>query len=291
MRRTARFEPGRFQVHLLLGGGARALTVDMASSADEIRHRHKLGAHAARVAAEATLAGLLMSAHAKGEERVTLQVQAEAPPFSAFVDVRSDGSYRSRLSPRVLPAFTTFRGMIFVQKHDHERVLYQGVAPIEDTSFQGALQGYLVRSQQTLGKVRIGAGLGRGGHIAFATGLLVEKLPGLEDLAFQEALRGLEDRPIQELAREMEGGTLLGHSLETLEEREVRFLCTCSREKARGMLMGLGLPELAELREESGEGEMTCHFCGEVYRFPGDELDVMLDELRAEGRPPASEAP
>jgi molecular chaperone Hsp33 len=57
------------------------------------------------------------------------------------------------------------------------------------------------------------------------------------------------------------------------------------------MLMGLGLPELAELREESGEGEMTCHFCGEVYRFPGDELDVMLDELRAEGRPPASEAP
>ena len=51
-----------------------------------------------------------------------------------------------------------------------------------------------------------------------------------------------------------------------------RFACTCSRERVRGMLLGLGREESDSLIAERGLVEVGCDFCGVQYRF--DAVDV-----------------
>ena len=76
--------PGRFAVALALGGHARVMVAVVTAQADEVRERHKLDRAATVLAAEGLVASVLLSAHIKGEERMTVQVASEKPPF-AFI--------------------------------------------------------------------------------------------------------------------------------------------------------------------------------------------------------------
>jgi molecular chaperone Hsp33 len=63
-----------------------------------------------------------------------------------------------------------------------------------------------------------------------------------------------------------------------------RFACSCSRERVRRMLVGLGAQESESLVAERGHVEVGCEFCGQQYRF--DAVDV--GEMFA---PPAAQVP
>lgn len=74
--------------------------------------------------------------------------------------------------------------------------------------------------------------------------------------------------------------------LRVFEPLSPRFACTCSRERVRGMMRGLGREEIDSIVVERGEVEIGCEFCGVQYRF--DAVDV--GELFTPGRdqPPGS---
>jgi molecular chaperone Hsp33 len=223
-----------------------------------------------------------MSAYIKGEERITLQVQMAEPRFALIVDVNADGSSRGRFTPSRIPRSRPLVGAIMVIKHDAERELYRGVAPVEDTDFQGALQAYLVRSQQSVGIVLIEASLGPGGAVEAARGLLVEKLPDQDTAVFHDLFGGLAEA---DLARVLEGaaaGELWGFPLQVLDTRELRFACTCSRERSLDILRGLGVEELRAVLSEQGQAELTCNFCMEVYAFDGDALRALISQLNSQ---------
>jgi molecular chaperone Hsp33 len=280
--------PGRFTSYLAFDEQIRVLVTDVAGAADETRLRHTLRPEAARVAAEGVVSAMLMSAHIKGGERVTLQVEGEKPLFALHVDVASTGSLRARLTPASLyplgsatpPVLT---GMVMVTKHDQDRVLYKGVAPIEEQTFESAMQGYLVKSQQTEGTVRLHARIDASGAVAYAAGILVEKMPGFESSEFQDAIAELARRPVAELVDESLEGTLGGLDLHLLESREVLFRCTCSKERARDILASLGADDLGKLLEERGKADLSCHFCREVYTFGKEEVLAILAGLGGAG--------
>jgi molecular chaperone Hsp33 len=256
--------------------GVRVLAVDATTAADEVRWRHGLGPAAARMAAEGVVAAQLMSAWIKGEQRVTLQVQAERPRFALIADVEADGAMRGRFTPAEIPDGGTFRGAVLVIKHDAERELYRGIAPVEDCGFEGALQGYLVRSQQSVGIVRIAAEVDERG----ALGLLVEKLPDQDEGVFHDLFDDLAGADLPAVIRRIEGGDLWGFPVRTLELRAVGFRCRCTREKSAGILQALGAEELRSLLAEQGGAEITCNFCREVYRFDEAALRGLIAAVR-----------
>jgi molecular chaperone Hsp33 len=273
--------PGRFSSYLALDGQIRVLVADVLSAAEETRVRHDLQPEAARVAAEGIVSAMLMSAHIKGNERVTLQVQGEKPRFALLVDVAASGDVRARLNPAALPPLDAatppvLQGMVMVTKHDLDRVLYKGVAPIEKQTFEEAMQGYLVKSQQTEGLIRLFARIGPNGTVVFAAGLLVEKMPGLESAEFQEAIAGVARSPVPALLDENLEGSLGGLTLEPMDERQVSFRCSCSREKSRDILASLGADDLGRLLEERGQAELLCHFCRERYIFERAAVEEIL---------------
>ena len=75
--------------------------------------------------------------------------------------------------------------------------------------------------------------------------------------------------------------------LRRFEPLSPRFACSCSRERVRSMLRGLGLEEVQSILAERGDVEIGCEFCGTQYRFDavdvGDVFTPLADRLPGSG--------
>lgn len=124
-----------------------------------------------------------------------------------------------------------------------------------------------------------------------AAGLLIQRLPvegeGNLERAQREDEIGINEafNRIAHLAATLTREELLTLDANTLLRRlfweedvrrfeplSPRFACTCSRERVRNMLAGLGREEVEGIIAERGEVEVGCDFCGTQYRF--DPVDV-----------------
>ena len=87
--------------------------------------------------------------------------------------------------------------------------------------------------------------------------------------------RGLSNKEIADIA-------LDGIPYDLFDELEVEYRCTCERERIAAALHALGRDELERmLAEQRAEGkpdelEVNCHFCGASYHFPRAELEALF---------------
>lgn len=280
--------PGRFVAALGNEGRVRVMAVVVDGPAEEMRARHALDGEAATIAAEGVVASVLLAAHVKGQERLTVDLRTERPPFVFTADVDGDGSVRARFRPQHLPPLGRhFSGMISVMKSLGRKELYRGVADVRRERWEGALQRYLVTSQQVDARVRIQADLNAKGEVAFAAGLLVERMPDLPVDEFAALYDGPLRSDFRELMTGFAFGQLAGSAVEVLGARDIRFRCSCSRPRVVAMLRSLGRDEVQGLLEEQGRAEVTCHYCNERYEIAGDELRAMVARMdaKAAGQP------
>jgi molecular chaperone Hsp33 len=289
---------GAFVVGLAFEGQARIMAVVADGPAEEVRTRHALAPAAALVAAEGLVASLLLSAHVKGEERLTVHAESAAPRFSFVADVNGNGTVRARFRPEELLADTrarrmrgtddpvvlpgqrdmearTFTGMLSVLKSLGPKELYRGVAEVQAERFEGALERYLTASQQVDGRVRIEAALSDDGRVVFAAGLLVERLPHMPREAFDDLVGAALADDFRELMTAFAFGQLAGSPVEVLGSQSIVFQCTCSRERVLGMLRSLGSEELRSMLAEQGRADVTCHFCNTAYAVDRPELEAL----------------
>lgn len=279
--------PGRFAVALALNGHARVLVAVIPDQAEELRVRHNLDRAATVLAAEGLVASLLLSAHIKGEERMTVQVASEKPPFSFTADVDAAGVLRARFTPAqgIMPV-KKFTGMLLAMKSLGQHEIYRGVSPVMDETFEQALGRFLTQSQQTDARVRVLCRLDKRGHVRFAAGLFVERMPGASAeefaAAFDETMApgtgsaAKQQTDFEKLINDFAMGQLAGAPVELLGFQDFLFRCSCTQERVGGMLRALGLEELRSIREEQGRAEVTCNYCNERYEFDGPALDTMM---------------
>jgi len=275
---------GRFVSALACEGRVRVMVVSAAGPAEELRQRHGLSGHAAAVAAEGLVASLLLSAHVKGEERLTVNVRAQRPDFAFLADVNGDGTLRARFTPArfgplVGTLTPTFSGIMSVLKSLGPKELYKGVAEVKRERFAGALQRYLTSSQQVDGRVRIQAELDEAGRVVFAAGLLVERLPDFPPEEFAERFNDTLGGDFRDIMDDFAFGQLAGGPVEVLGGRAVRYACTCSQERVVGMLKALGHAEVASILAEQGRAEINCHYCNTDYVVDAEGLGAILLEL------------
>jgi len=276
---------------LTADGAVRFLAVEARHLVRHTAIAHGLGGDAARTAGEATIAALLMSAWIKGEERVTLQIQAERPRFAFMGEADADGNIRARLTPPRLRARSEDRidGLLMAIKADASRELYRGMTPLEGQTIERALVEHLSSSDQVDTLLRIQVKTDEAGAIQTAGGLLVERLPDhpeqptLDPEAFQAAFGGIPSQDIGELHTALAFGQIQGQSIELLENRVLKWQCRCSDGKVRSMLRSLGVTELAGIRDELGEAEVTCHFCNERRVVDSAGLDQLIADIAAAG--------
>lgn len=268
------YPPGRMVVALGCGGGVRLLSVSLPGPANELATRHNLGPAARKRAAEGLIATALLSAHIKGDERLSVDFQITSPPSAAVYEVHGDGTLRGRFRPEHLADQSRLFGFLSVSKSWGKRELYRGIAQVDGETVEGALQRFLVESQQVNARVALVADLGPEGTIEYADGCLIERLPQLDPEAFA-ALTAPLAQNAKRVMDELALGAFAGQAIEVIGDTELQFRCGCSREKVTAMIRSLGRVEIALMIEEQGGAEVICHFCNEARRYDAAELEAL----------------
>jgi len=288
-----------------------------------LRRRQTVGEHAPEVRlllGEMAAAGVLMQANIKFNGALVLQVFGDGPVKLAVVEVQPDFSFRATASVvGDVPAGAQLEALLNVHGQGRCAITldpkdrfpgqqpYQGVVPLHGDQreplqqVQQVLEHYMLQSEQLDTRLVLAANDG------VAAGLLIQRLPVEGAGNLQGAARRNEDEigineafnRIALLAATLTREELLSlpsdqilhrlfweETVRVFEPEAPRFACTCSRERVRNMLRGLGREESESLIAERGEVEVGCEFCGLQYRFDAVDVGEMFTPVR--DQPPAS---
>ena len=288
-----------------------------------LRRRQTVGEHAPEVRVllgEMAAAGVLMQANIKFNGALVLQVFGDGPVKLAVVEVQPDFSFRATAtvvgdvqSGAQLEALLNVHGQgrcaITLDPMDKfpGQQPYQGVVPLHGDQreplqqVQQVLEHYMLQSEQLDTRLVLAA------NDDVAAGLLIQRLPVEGAGNLQGAARRNEDEigineafnRIALLAATLTRDELLvlpsdqilhrlfwEETVRVFEPETPRFACTCSRDRVRNMLRGLGRDESESLIAERGEVEVGCEFCGLQYRFDAVDVGEMFTPVR--DQPPAS---
>jgi len=313
---------------LFEGLPVRGMLVRLTDSWREVlRRRGAAGAYAPPVRVllgEMAAAGVLMQANIKFNGALVLQVHGDGPVklavaevqpeltfrttasvvgavpegarLEALVNVHGQGRCAITLDPKErLPGQQPYQGVVplFSMTHGDRREPLQEVAQV--------LEHYMLQSEQLDTRLVLAA------NDEVAAGLLIQRLP-VEGEGNLEGRRNEDEIGINEAFNRiaMLAATLTRDELLALEPAKIlhrlfweetvrvfeplvpRFACSCSRERVRNMLRGLGRDESDSIIAERGEIEVGCEFCGLKYRF--DAVDVGEMFTPPLDQPPSSRA-
>ena len=290
---------------------------------ESLRRRGTLGAYPGPVRVllgEMAAAATLMQANIKFDGALILQVFGDGPVKLAVAEVQPDLVFRAtakvvgEVAPDArLAAMLNVHGQgrcaITLDPQDKSGGAqpYQGVVGLRGDAGEPlqalaeVLEHYMLQSEQLDTRLMLAA------NDDCAAGLLIQRLPvagegNLErehredEIGVNEAFNRialLTATLTREELLALDADTLLRRlyweeDLRRFEPLQPRFACSCSRGRVRGMLRGLGAPEVEGLIAERGEVEVGCEFCGLQYRFDAVDVGEMFAPER--DQPPGSAA-
>ena len=121
------------------------------------------------------------------------------------------------------------------------------------------------------------------GEVMLAGGILIQLLPSADDNVInklEENIKKLEPVTTM-LAKGMTSLDICKKALdrfeiEVLDEMEVGYFCTCSREKIEHSIRLLSDDDIRTLADEKGYAKANCHFCNRNYRFTKGQLEEIV---------------
>ncbi|GIP14280.1 MAG: Hsp33 family molecular chaperone HslO [Paenibacillus macerans] len=278
---------------IALDGKVRAFAVRTTRLVEELRRRHDTYPTATAAFGRTLTAGAMMGAMLKGEEKLTIQVKGDGPIGPIVVDANAKGEVRGYVkNPHVhLPSNSQGKldvrgvvgttGFINVTKDLGLKEPYRGSVPLISGELGEDFTYYFAVSEQTPSAVGLGVLVDVDNSVIVAGGFIIQLLPGLTDReidAIEQAVGQLP--PVTTLldeGLELEEMLLrLVPDFKVLEEMDIVFSCSCSRERVESTLISLGKNELTELRDEGKDAEVVCDFCNEVYNFTPQDLENLI---------------
>ncbi|MYA91626.1 MAG: Hsp33 family molecular chaperone HslO [Synechococcus sp. SB0663_bin_10] len=284
-------------------GGIRMVAVETTVSTRYACRRHGLSYLTTTLLGRAMAGGLLLASSMKTHRaRVSLSLQCEGPLGGLIVDAGRDGGVRGyvaapKLELALAPggrfdlAGAVGKGHLQVTRDEGLGDPLRSTVELVSGGIGDDLAAYLLHSEQTPSAVFVGERITRKG-IRCSGGLLAQVLP---KAANEPALVDLLERQcaaVEGFSRQLEAhrgnmAALLQSVFGALDPQPlgapqpVRFHCPCTASRCRAALQLLGIQELEEMIVQDGGAEMTCHFCGEVYRFRAADLQEVIHGLSA----------
>jgi len=224
----------------------------------------------------------LLSSNLKFEGRISLQAIGKGnvglllAECTHDLDLRAIARYEDELSPDAGFVDLMQEGQVVITVEPKKGQRYQGVVPLEGDSLSACLENYFVSSEQLPTQVHLVS------DGETASGMLLQVLPA-EGTAEDDWER------ISHLAATLKSEELLNLDNETLlyrlfheeqcrlyEPDELRFKCTCSRERSEASLKLVGKNELLDVIEERGQIDVNCQFCNTHYRFDSADVEAIF---------------
>lgn len=281
----------------------RVMAAITTETVTEAVRRHQT-APTASAALGRTLTGtLLLGSSLKEFDRLTVKIEAGGLIEGIAAEANANGDVRGYVKNPLadLPpkadghldvAGIVGQGMFFVSREfGFEAGLYKepynGSVEIYTGEIAEDFAYYLLKSEQIPSAVLLGVLLQKEApFVKAAGGIMIQAMPGAND----HIITMIEDTishapPISSVISE--GATpedLLRLTLgiidyEILGEKDVRFKCNCSYERAEQLVSSLGREEVGSMLAEDKGASMTCGFCNETYKLDESALEKILSSL------------
>ncbi len=291
---------GRLIRGLAAEGKLRVLAAETTDIAEEARVRHGLSSTPTAALGRAMTGGLLLSflLSKTPKERVGLRFTGDGPLGGPVVEAAPDGLVRGyvknpgvelplRADGKLNVGAAVGRGELKVARALSNGEIYQSATELVSGEIAEDLAHYLLQSEQAPSAVLLGVRVHGEGQVQVAGGAVIQLMPGAPD----SVVKGLEanlqnapsmtklmlhqglDQSVQWLLRGLEYqatdlsaiGFKNGHV-------PLRFGCRCSRERALAALVYFDRHEREEMITKDGGAEVVCHWCGEKYQLPPEDI-------------------
>ena len=265
----------------------------------EESYAHVLAKHAypepvAALLGELMAAAALMINTLKFDGLLILQARSSGPVSLLMVECSSERELRAiaRYDVEQIHSGATFQelmpeGVLALTVDPREGQRYQGLVALEGATLAECFSHYFVNSAQLPTRFWLYADGQR------ARGMLLQQLPA--DRLLDSDEREESWQHVIALASTVSAEELLGLDNETILHRlyhedqvrlfapnDLKFQCSCTRERSEHALISLGLADLQLLlAEKAGTIEIDCQFCNQCYVFNDADIVQMFAEYDA----------
>ncbi|MCL6473090.1 MAG: Hsp33 family molecular chaperone HslO [Firmicutes bacterium] len=276
----------------------RAVAAVTTNTIDEARRRQGTFPTATAALGRVMTGAALIASMLKDEQKITFQIKGNGPLREVVGDADSYGNVRgyvghphihlpSRAGKLDVGRAVGKKGTLSVIKDVGLKEPYRGIVPLVSGEVGEDLSYYFAVSEQQPSAVALGVLVMPDNSVAAAGGYIVQPLNGAEDWVLDK----IEDNiskipPVSDMvntgstAEEMLESVLDSFDIEFKEHRDIRFSCSCSRERAERTLAALGIKEIREMVSEAKDVELYCNFCGELYVFSIDDLRLIIENIK-----------
>lgn len=272
---------------LVIGERVSLAVLDTTALVNEAITRHKLSPVAAAALGRSMTATAYLASWLK-EESSSLSFLVDGGGAGGKIGVAADGALNLRgyiEHPDIeLPARADGkldvggcvgrRGTLTVIRDDGEGIPFVGTSELVSGEIAEDVSAYFLTSEQRPTAIALGVKIGQDGRCLGAGGLFLQPLPFAGDAAIDFVQEKISHYSALSSIIEDSGaqGVLSDFDLKDVTEREVAFLCHCSRERAESALLSMGKEDALALLSEQGKIVVHCHYCNTDHIF--DERDV-----------------
>ena len=275
-----------------------AITTDTVS---EAVRRHQTSPTVSAALGRTLTGTLMLGASLKEFDRLTVKIEAEGEVGGIVAETNKAGTVRGYVrNPSVeLPAKENGKfdvggiiggGMFYVIRESGYdvglyREPYVGSVPIVSGEIGEDFAFYLAKSEQIPSAVLLGVLLqNTEPYVAASGGVMIQMLPGANEHIVTMIEDTIQNAP--HLTSVIKNGAVAEDLLKLalgeidykiLEEKDVKFECNCSFERAVSLISSLGKAEVESMLKEDKGAKMTCGFCNELYTLDESDLQKMLE--------------
>ncbi len=294
---------GSFRVYL-------TISTDMVETARRIHNTTPLAtAGLGRVLTGAGLMGLMLK---NESDKLTVLFKGDGPAKQILATATASGDVKGYIAnPEAsLPLSPEGKldvggslgiGELTVIKDLGLREPYVGTIALVDGEIADDLTAYYFISEQQNTAISLGVKIDVDCTVKAAGGMIIQMLPDAKEEsidALEEMISELppittiaeeavsqnsgksEEEILQAMLDRIFGQMPEDFRVETLEYRQMRWNCDCSRQRLKQVLMTIGEDDLKEIIQEDGEAEMVCQFCCKKYHFNKEELERILEAIK-----------
>lgn len=243
--------------------------------------------HVASLLGQFLAGSALLSSTIKFSGRLVVQARSEGEVAVMMGECNSEGDLRGIARYAQTPTSDQFSellrdGSLVITIDSRKGEPYQGIVPLEGNNFAQCLESYFQQSEQ-LGSVFYFAA-----NKDSVAALMLQQMPA--QLEKDKDARLAHWEHFSMLARTLTDEEILGlpnadilhrlyhqEGLRVFAPKELRFACSCSRERTARALTALGKQEIDEIVAEQGGIEISCEFCATEYNFGPGELALLIE--------------
>ena len=283
------------EVFLLQHGTVRAVAVQGTHMINQMRANFNLGILETLALGHGYLAGALLAATVKGNDRVQLSIECGGPIKGLYVEAWAVGAVRGYLKQVPIPIDKPLEsfdlspffgpGFLSVTKLlEGKKQPFTGQIMLRHGRIAKDLTEYFMISEQTATAISLSIQFDKEGRAVGAGALFLQKLPGAHDTDLEALERMLDLMPSMgkylsegNTAKQYVQEVFAQAKPEYLGKEQLGFSCPCDRNRYAQYLGSLPDTEKSSILAEGPFPlKISCLNCATDYSFTKDELQTIL---------------